>query len=244
MRDENDEALVPGDESPEEGAPEAATDEDEPGEAKPGEKQEPRKKRRGIDLSKLAAVAEPDRLAEINIKSTVEAVLFAADDPVTPAQIAKAIEGVKPSTVKKTIAALKEEYEARQAGFEILEESGGWTMLTRGDFAPYIRRLRHAAEGRKLSGAALETLAVVAYKQPVQRVEIDDIRGVGCGPMLRSLMEKGLIRILGRAEALGRPLLYGTTKQFFKVFGLGSLKDLPKMSEVIVGRAENRENRA
>lgn len=236
-----DEAVVPDDGSAEEAAPQAAADEDEPAEAKPERREKKEKKRGPLDLSKLAAVAESDRLEEINIKSTVEAVLFAADAPVTPQQIAKAIEGVKPSTVKKTILVLREEYGARQTGFEIVEEGGGWTMLTREDFAPYIRRLRKAAEGRKLSGAALETLAVVAYKQPVQRVEIDDIRGVGCGPMLRSLMEKGLVRILGRAEALGRPLLYGTTKQFLKVFGLGSLKDLPKMSEVIAGHSDGED---
>jgi segregation and condensation protein B len=193
------------------------------------------KRRGGIDLSKVSAVAEVDRLAEINIKSTVEAILFAADEPVTPQQIAKAIGGVKAATAKKTILALKEEYEGRDAGFEIVEEAGGWTMLTREDFAAYVRRLRKAAEARKLSGAALETLAVVAYKQPVQRAEIEDVRGVACGPMLRTLMEKDLVRTVGRAEALGRPLLYGTTKQFLKVFGLGSLKDLPKAGEVGAG---------
>ena len=246
MTDEKNEALVPDDDSPEEAAPEEVAAEgeaveDEPEEAEPEEEgtaKETKKKRRGIDLSKVAAVAEIDRLAEINIKSTVEAVLFAADDPLTPASIAKAIEGVKPSTVKKTIQALKDEYEARSAGFEIVEEAGGWTMLTCEDYAPYVRRLRKAAEARKLSPAALETLAVVAYKQPVQRVEIEDIRGVGSGPMLRTLLEKKLVKITGRAEALGRPLLYGTTKQFLKTFGLGSLKDLPKTSEVQPGVRE------
>ena len=143
---------------------------------------------------------------------------------------------MKPSTVKKAIEALREEYRERSAGFEMVEEAGGWTMLTREDFAPYIRRLRKAAEARKLSAAALETLAVVAYKQPAQRAEVEDIRGVGSGPMLRTLMEKGLVKMVGRAEALGRPLLYGTTKQFLQVFGLGSLKDLPKASEVVTGR--------
>ena len=243
MTDERDEALAPDDESPEEAAPEepAAEDEaaeDEPADAEPEEEsaaKKIKKKRRGIDLSKVAAVAEVDRLAEINIKSTVEAILFAADDPVTPQQIAKAVGGVKPSTVKKVVLALKEDYEGRSAGFEIVEEAGGWTMLTREDFATYVRRLRKATEGRKLSPAALETLAVVAYKQPVQRAEIEDIRGVACGPMLRTLMEKDLVRTVGRAEALGRPLLYGTTKRFLKVFGLGSLKDLPKAGEVGAG---------
>ncbi len=231
MTDEKDEALAPDEESSEEAVSEETPAEAEPEEAAE-EDQRPKKKRGGIDLSKVAAVAEVDRLAEINIKSKVEAVLFAADEPVTPASVAKAIEGVRPSTVKKAILALKEDYEGRDAGFEIVEEAGGWTMLTREDFAPYVRALRKAAESRKLSAAALEALAVVAYKQPVQRAEVEDIRGVGSGPMLRTLMEKGLVRIAGRAEALGRPLLYGTTKQFLKIFGLGSLKDLPKTSEV------------
>jgi segregation and condensation protein B len=169
---------------------------------------------------------------EVALRAAVEAIIFAADDPVTPAAIAKAIGDVKPSGVKKAIDQLRAIREESGSGIAIEEVAGGWTMLTNEEYAPAIRRLRKATESRKLTGAALETLAVVAYKQPIQKQEIEDIRGVSCGPILRTLMEQNLVKIAGRAEALGRPLLYGTTKRFLDVFGIASLKDLPKISEL------------
>lgn len=194
-----------------------------------------KKPRAGIDLKKVAAVAEPEVLATLNLRAAVEAVLFAADDSATPAQIAKAIGGVKPATVKNALQELAERYESTGSGLSVEELAGGWIILTREDYADMIRRLRKSTEGRKLTPAALETLAVVAYKQPVQRQQVEDIRGVGSGPMLRALMERGLVKIAGRAEVLGRPLLYGTTKRFLDVFGLASIKDLPKAQELGTG---------
>lgn len=174
-------------------------------------------------------------ISDLNLRAAVEAIIFAADEPVTPAAIAKAIGGVKPSAVKKAIEDIKAAREATHSGILLEEIAGGYTFLTREEFAPAIRRLRKADEGRKLTAAALETLAVIAYKQPIQKQEIEDIRGVSCGPMLRTLMELDLVKVVGRAEVLGRPLLYGTTKKFLDVFGLASLKDLPKMSELAPG---------
>jgi len=176
---------------------------------------------------------KPPEPVDPSVKAAVEAIIFAADDPVAPAAIAKAIGDVKPSIVRKAIDELCREREA--SGISIVEVAGGWTMLTREEYAPAIRRLRRATESRKLTAAALETLAVVAYKQPIQKQEIEDIRGVSCGPILRTLMQNNLVKIAGRAEALGRPLLYGTTKRFLDVFGMASLKDLPKISELTQG---------
>ena len=207
----------------------------------------------GIDLSKLApgdraaqGPAETAPAAEVAragtasrdrppaadaLDAAVEAVVFAADDPVTPAQVAKAV-GAKAGAVRKAIQGIRDRLERSASGLALEEIAGGWQFLTREEHAEAIRRLRKSTEERKLSAAALETLAVVAYKQPVQRQEIEDVRGVGSGPMLRGLMEKGLVKIVGRAEVLGRPLLYGTTKKFLQGFGLASLRDLPKVAEL------------
>jgi len=172
--------------------------------------------------------------SDLELRAAVEAVVFAADEPVTPGQVARAI-GTKPKVVRRALADLVEKYRSTGSGISIEEIAGGFVFLTREDYAPAIRRLRKSAEGRKLTTAAIETLAVVAYKQPVQKVQIEDVRGVGCGPMLRTLMERGLVRIVGRAEVLGRPLLYGTTSRFLDTFGLASTKDLPKVKELTTG---------
>jgi segregation and condensation protein B len=168
---------------------------------------------------------------DLRLRAAVEAVIFAAEDAVTSAQVAKAV-GAKPAAVRKAVESIRERLDATESGLILQDIAGGVRFMTREEHAPAIRKLRRTAEGRKLTAAALETLAVVAYKQPVQRQEIEDIRGVGCGPMLRTLMQHGLVKIVGRAEALGRPLLYGTTKRFLDIFGLPSLKDLPKVAEL------------
>lgn len=185
------------------------------------------------ETAQAAQPAQPARPAQPidDLQAAVEAVVFAADDPPSAAAVARAV-GSTAGRVKKAVDALKENYEARGGGLSIEFIAGGYAIQTREEFAPAIRRLRRASERSKLSPAALETLAVVAYRQPVIKTEIEDIRGVSCGPILRALLEKGLVKIVGRAEQLGRPLLYGTTKPFLDTFGLGSTKDLPKMSEV------------
>lgn len=178
------------------------------------------------------APADPTVVGELQVRSAVEAVIFAADDPVTPAQVAKAT-GVKPASVRKSIKDIQARLDATGSGIALEEIAGGLQFMTREEHAPAIRKLRKSAGTRKLTAPALESLAIVAYKQPVQRQELEDIRGVSCGPILRTLMEHGLVKIVGRAEVLGRPLLYGTTKRFLDTFGLASVKDLPKVGELM-----------
>ncbi len=167
------------------------------------------------------------------VYAVVEALLFAADGPVTAAQMARVLPGeVNAREVRKQLAAIAEELAGGERGFELREIAGGWQLLTREKFAPYVAKLKRTAGPRKLSGSALETLAVVAYKQPVVRAEIERIRGVACGDMLRNLMEKRLVRITGRSQELGSPLLYGTTSDFLNHFDLASLSDLPRSAEL------------
>ncbi len=182
---------------------------------------------------------EPDltvgarELSGAEVYAAVEALLFAADKPITAAQLARALPGgVGASEVRKQLAGIAEELADGERGFELREIAGGWQLLTRERFAPYVAKLKKAAGARKLSGSALETLAVVAYKQPVMRAEVERIRGVACGDMLRNLMEKRLVRITGRSPDLGAPLLYGTTSDFLDHFGLASLSDLPRSAEL------------
>ena len=171
--------------------------------------------------------------------AAVEALLFATDRPVTAAQIARALpQGINARDVRRHLKALREEMQGAERGYELREIAGGWQLLTREKFGPFVAKLKKAASARKLSGSALETLAVVAYKQPVGRAEIERIRGVSCGDMLRNLMEKRLVRIAGRSSELGSPLLYGTTADFLDHFGLASLDDLPRSTEL--GRKTQR----
>ncbi len=173
-----------------------------------------------------------DAPVDIHLRAAVEAVIFAAEEPVTPALVAKAT-GAKPGVVKKAILEIQERLDSTGSGLLLQELGGGFTFTTHAEHAPAIRALRKTSSGRKLSAAAIDTLAIVAYKQPVQRQEIEDVRGVAsCGPMLRQLMQLDLVKIVGRAEVLGKPLLYGTTKRFLDMFGLAAIKDLPKVSEL------------
>jgi segregation and condensation protein B len=167
-------------------------------------------------------------------RTAIEAMLFASAEPVRSRKLADALKdtGIDGRAVRKIVAQLAREYEETQRGFIIEAIAGGFQMLTRPDHAEYVAALFGGGGGGKLSQAALETLAVVAYKQPVTRADIEAIRGVQAGPLLRALLHKGLIKITGRAEVLGRPLLYGTTKRFLEHFGLKSLNELPKVEEL------------
>jgi len=164
---------------------------------------------------------------EITSARVVEAILFAADEPITPAKLADIVGTGGVKEIKKIIAELNEKYERMDCSFRIESIAGGFQMLTLGHFNPWLRKLLKVRGETKLSPAALETLAIIAYKQPVMRVQVESIRGVGAGEMIRQLIEKGLVKIVGRAEELGRPLLYGTTRKFLEIFGLASLSDLP-----------------
>jgi segregation and condensation protein B len=159
--------------------------------------------------------------------SRLEAVLFLAREPLAArklAQLANLADGTEARTL---IAELRSRYDRRGCAFQVEQVAGGHQLLTRPQFAHWLRPIVGAAEEPRLSPPALETLAVVAYRQPVLRAEVEAIRGVGCGEILRQLMERGLLRIVGRSEELGRPLWYGTTKRFLEAFGLGHLDELP-----------------
>jgi len=175
--------------------------------------------------------AEPEPDFETTVESVIEAVLFASDESLTPARLAGIVEtGVK--QVREHIENLNKKYQAANSAFRIEQIAGGYQMLTLSPYNHWLKKLLRVRSDGKLSPAALETLAIVAYKQPVMRADIEVIRGVAVGEVLRGLMYKGLVKIVGRAEVLGRPMLYGTTKKFLEIFGLNSLKDLPKIEEL------------
>jgi segregation and condensation protein B len=157
----------------------------------------------------------------------IEAALLVADEPL-PARRLAAVAGVEDGNeARRLVRKLQHLYEREGTAFQVEELAGGFQLLTRPDFHPWLARLRRAGNELRLTPASRETLAIVAYRQPIMRADIEAIRGVQCGELLRQLMEKGLVRIAGRHDSLGRPVLYGTTKKFLQVFGLRSLRDLP-----------------
>ncbi len=166
------------------------------------------------------------------LKQVIEAILFTADKPIGAAKLQGSIDGTKAQAVKKAIDELNQEYQTQNRAFAIQELAGGYQLLTKSEYHPWISKLKTSRQENKLSTAALETLSIIAYKQPVLRAEIENIRGVDSGAIIRALMEKGLVRMTGRAETLGRPILYGSTDQFLERLGLASIKDLPKPEEV------------
>jgi len=158
----------------------------------------------------------------------LEAILFLSREPLGSrklAQLAGLADGTKARTL---VRGLNRRYDAEGSAFRVEEVAGGFQLLTRPKYASWLRRLHSIPLEVRLSAPAMETLAVVAYRQPVLRAEIEAIRGVQCGEVLRQLIERDLVRIVGRSEELGRPLLYGTTRQFLQVFGLRHLEDLPR----------------
>jgi segregation and condensation protein B len=164
-------------------------------------------------------------------KRIVEALILSAEQPVSAARLAELTPGLKPAKVKEVVAELGREYAEQQRGFEIWEVAGGYQLRTCPDLAPYVRQL-HKERALRLSRAAIETLSVIAYKQPVTRAEVENIRGVDVGAVLRSVVERGLVRIAGHREVPGRPMLYGTTRRFLEVFGLERLDDLPTLRQI------------
>lgn len=178
-----------------------------------------------------AEAESPDEEIETTVESVIEAVLFASDESLTAARLCS-IVGTGTKQVCEKIELLNEKYKAGSHAFRIEKIAGGYQMLTLGPYNHWLRKLLRSRSDTKLSPAALETLAIIAYKQPIIRADIEAIRGVAAGEMIRNLMYKGLAKIVGRAEVLGRPMLYGTTKKFLEVFGLNTLKDLPKIEEL------------
>jgi segregation and condensation protein B len=165
------------------------------------------------------------------IKQIIESLLFVSDSPLAIDHIKQAVPEADSETIKKSLLELKEEYEARNGGFLLHEVAGGFQFRTKKEFKDWIRRLFQPTPP-KLSAAAMETLAIIAYRQPVLRNEIEHIRGVNSGNSLRILLERRLIRVLGRREIPGRPLVYATTRKFLETFDLKDLKDLPTPREI------------
>lgn len=166
------------------------------------------------------------------IQGIVEALVFAADEPLPLKQIQDLIDDVKPSEIKKAVEALNHEYKQTGRAFQIVEAAGGYQMVTRDSYSQYLRKLFQKKVKSRLSQAALETLSVIAFKQPVSRVEVDAIRGVNSDGVVHNLLERKLITISGRAEGAGRPLLYKTTKEFLRYFGINDVSDLPRPREL------------
>jgi segregation and condensation protein B len=164
-------------------------------------------------------------------KQIVEALIVAAGEPVSAARLAEVVPGLEASDVPSLVAELRGEYEAQGRALKIWEVAGGYQLRTHASVAPYLRLL-HRERAVRLTRAALETLAVIAYRQPVTRAEIEHVRGVDAGPVLKSLVDRRLVRIAGHRETAGRPLVYATTKRFLEVFGLPKLDDLPTLREV------------
>lgn len=167
----------------------------------------------------------------------VEALLMTTDKPLTAAKAAELLtqsggEKVSGKAVAEAVASLNAVYEQSGRSFRIESLAGGWQVMTLPRFKDVMAALHRSKQDTRLSPAALETLAIIAYKQPILRAQVESIRGVASGEVIRSLMERHLVKIVGRAEEVGRPMLYGTTKAFLELFGLSSLKDLPKADEL------------
>lgn len=162
----------------------------------------------------------------------VEAILLLADEPLTSRKIADVAELQDGNEARKLILQLRDLYDADGTAFQVMELAGGYQLLTRDRYHPWLLRLKRTGHDARLTPAGLETLAVIAYRQPIMRAEVERIRGVNCTDLIRQLMERGLVRIAGRHDSLGRPQLYGTTKKFLQVFGLNNLKDLPEIESL------------
>jgi segregation and condensation protein B len=171
----------------------------------------------------------------------VEALLFASDAPLTAADLARADEALDEDQVEAAIQELRAEYDRTGRAVQIYELGSGYQLLTRPEFKPYLERFATVPQAARLSPAALEALAITAYRQPIGRAEIEEIRGVASSGVLRTLQDRGLIDVVGRGEGLGRPLLYGTTGRFLEHFGFRTLDDLPRPEELPVVLRERAE---
>ncbi len=171
--------------------------------------------------------------------SIIESLIFSSDEPLQPIEIIRAIKGIdgeeiqiSNDDIEKCVEELNLQYETSKSSFKIIPVAGGFLFATRPEYSKYLGYLSSEKSKRRLSSAALETLAIIAYKQPITKPELETIRGVNSDYIINTLLEKSLISISGRAETIGRPLLYSTTPEFLKYFGLNRLSDLPKPREI------------
>ncbi|MGE4358119.1 MAG: SMC-Scp complex subunit ScpB [Candidatus Omnitrophota bacterium] len=172
------------------------------------------------------------------IKHILEAILFVHHEPLIIERLKEILEEVDGRLIRDLIYELKSEYEQEGRGFMIREVAGGFQMVSQPRYAPWIKKLYKTSHTERLTLPTLETLAIIAYKQPITRLEIEEIRGVNVENILKNLLEMNLIRVVGRKESLGRPILYGTTKKFLEYFGLNSLEELPDLEE-FMGKENN-----
>lgn len=171
----------------------------------------------------------------------LEAVLFLAREPLTSRKLSQYANLADGTQARTLIRQLNRKLDSLGRSFRIEEVAGGFQFVTRSKFAPWLRRLEHLPRETRLSGPAMETLAVVSYRQPVIRADIEAVRGVGCGEILNQLLSRDLVRISGRSDELGRPYLYSTTKNFLRLFGMRSLDDLPR-NEYLTGSSKANSN--
>lgn len=176
---------------------------------------------------------QDEQIAPEHMLGVLEAVLFAAEEPLNEKAIALTIPGLLEARVNALVDELEEHYLRYSRGLTVQRVAGGWRLATRAEYADYVRNHLRGKLRNRLSRAALETVSIIAYRQPLSRSEIEQMRGVDCSPVLRNLLERNLIRITGRAEVPGRPLLYGTTDAFLAYFGLESIASLPKAEEIL-----------
>lgn len=168
-------------------------------------------------------------MPEFNVKSVIEALLFVSDKPLLIDQIREVLDNLPADEIRRLLEELKVEYQTYNRGMRITEIAGGFQMTTPPDFAPFLKKLYKSRHTEKTSKPALETLAIIAYKQPITKKEIESIRNVNVDGVVKGLIDKELIRVVGRKRAPGRPKAYGTTRQFLEYFGLNSLDQLPKI---------------
>lgn len=187
--------------------------------------------RPAVEVQKLdvSEIQDPERA-----KQVIEALLFASSKPMTVQELRKVLRGLTPKQIENSVSELQQAYDQQGRSFQIVEIAGGYEIVTRKQFAPWILKVELQKKARQATQSALETLAILAYKQPITRAEIEDLRGVDVSGVMTTLMERGLIKITGRKEVPGRPFLYGTTEKFLEHFGLKSLQDLPSIEEIKV----------
>jgi segregation and condensation protein B len=190
-----------------------------------------RQDRREADAEIQEGESLPKRGAA-ELKSILEALIFASPDPMTVKAMCRLLDAEPKEDVIAAIAGLKEDYEQRPGGLQLVEVAGGYQIVTRSDLHEWVRRLFHERTTQKLTVQGLETLAVIAYRQPITAAEITEVRGVNTSGVLNTLLERHLIKIVGRKPVVGRPFMYATTKEFLIRFGLNDLTDLPKVEDM------------
>jgi segregation and condensation protein B len=166
-----------------------------------------------------------------NLKAIVESMLFVSDAPLTVDSIRSILELEDRKAIQAVLSTLAQEYDSQKRGFFLSEVAGGFQMRTRPEYKQWVRRVKQSKPAR-LSRAAMETLAIIAYKQPVLRSDVEHLRGVDCGGTIRTLLERGVIRVMGRKDLPGRPMVYGTSKRFLEIFDLKNLNNLPTLKDL------------